>query len=100
VLGQLGSALHVPIQRRAPDQPGSADLDTFDAAFSHHASHVFDVVLELFGSLFCGDEPVQIRHDSLPLRKGTREEYIPSRVTIILIYSAPKGILYIRIIPS
>jgi hypothetical protein len=47
VLGHLGCA---------PDQPGSADLDTFDAAFSHHAAYVFNMVFELFGSLFCGDE--------------------------------------------
>jgi hypothetical protein len=63
MLGHLGGALHVSIQRRAPDQPGPADLDTFDAAFPHHAAHMFNVLLELFGSLFCGDELIQIRHD-------------------------------------
>ena len=62
VFGHLGCTLHVTIERSASNQPGPADLDTFDAAFSHHAAYVFDVILELFGSLFCGDELIQIGH--------------------------------------
>jgi hypothetical protein len=70
VLGHLGCAFHKAIQRSPLDQSGPANLDTFDAAFPHHAAYVFNMVLELFGSLFCGDELVQIRHGSRRSEKG------------------------------
>jgi hypothetical protein len=38
------------------DQPGLADLDTFYAALSHYAAYVYNVVFELFGSIFCEGE--------------------------------------------
>ena len=72
VLGHIRGALYVALERLALDQPGSADLQTLDAAFSHHAAYVFNMVLKLFGSLFCGDELIQIRHVSLPLQYGAR----------------------------
>ncbi len=70
MLGHTGRALHVPIERSASNQPGPADLDTFYAAFPHHAAYMFNVVLELFGSLFCGDELIQIRDESHHSEKG------------------------------
>ena len=72
VLGHTGCALHVAVQRLAAYQPGPADLQTCNAAFAHHAANVFNMVLELFGSIFCRYEIIQIRRDSHPLRKGAR----------------------------
>jgi hypothetical protein len=40
VLGHLGGALHVPIQRFALDQPGSADLYPIQAALWGLFAHV------------------------------------------------------------
>jgi hypothetical protein len=57
VLGHLRGALHAAIKRVSPYQPGLADLR---AAFSHHAAHVVNVVLEFFGSFFNGYKTIQI----------------------------------------
>jgi hypothetical protein len=58
VFGHLSCAFHESIQRSTSDQPGSANLDTLYATFPHHSPNMFNVVIELFGSLFCGDKLV------------------------------------------
>jgi len=42
------SPIPLSVQGWAPDQPGSDNLYTFDAAFSHHATYMFNMVSELF----------------------------------------------------
>jgi hypothetical protein len=69
-------------------QPGPADLNAFDAASSHHAEQVFNVVLELFGSLFCGDELIQIRHNIIHSEKGWRAK-AHSLMALLSVYTVP-----------
>jgi hypothetical protein len=64
VLGHLRGALHIVVQRVTLYQPGPANLYTFYAAFSHHASYMFNMVLELFGSFFSGYKIIQIWYGS------------------------------------
>jgi len=64
VPGHLRAALGKAFQGSSPYQPGPADLHAFDAAFPHHASYMFNMVLELFGSFFCGYKIIQIRYGS------------------------------------
>ena len=80
MLGHLDGALHVIVQRLALYKPGPADHRISDATFSHHAVYVFDVVLQLFSSIFCEDEPVQIRRDLIRFEKGEEGISTPSRV--------------------
>lgn len=63
MLGHLGYPLHETIQGCALDQAAQADPDACYAAFPNHAAYMFNKVFERFGSLFCGDELVQIRQD-------------------------------------
>jgi hypothetical protein len=64
VLGLPRGALHAAIKRVSFYQPIPADLYTFDAAISHHASYMFNMVLELYSSFFGGYKIIQILYGS------------------------------------
>ncbi len=92
MVGYLSSTLYITVERYALDQPGPEDLDTFYAGFSHHVAYVFNMILELFGSLHFGDELIQIRHDSHHSEKEQQGKSTPYPGAIIRIYSASVGI--------
>ncbi len=64
MLGHLRGALHVAVKRVTLYQSGPADFQSFDAAFPHHASYMFNIELELFGSFFSGFKIIQIWYGS------------------------------------
>jgi len=51
---QLRGGLYVAVRRVTLYQTAPTDLQSFEAAFPHHASHMFNMVLELYGSFLIG----------------------------------------------
>ena len=71
MLSHLRGVLKIAVKHVSLYQSGSADLQPFTAAFSHHAPYMFNMILEILGSFFSGNKIIQIWTGSFhPLIKG------------------------------